>query len=139
VPEVISTDTASTVSLVDVDVPSVRTVPSDFLEQDIQTETQAARIDREEMARAEAELAKKKPSTKARKAESWLTRQFSSLSDDGANALVIGNLVAVVGLSAFLGYKAIGLYERGKLTWQNIGLGLGIIGAIGIVEGVLGR
>jgi hypothetical protein len=129
-------------SLVDVDMPSVRTVPSDFLEQDIQTETQAGRIEREkasERARAEAELVKKKALAKARKADSWLTKQFSSLSEDGVNALVIGNLVAVVGLSAFLGYKAIGLYERGKLSWQNIGLGLGIVGVVGAVEGVFGR
>ena len=142
VPEIVPTET-STASLVDVDVPSVRTVPSDFLEQDIQTETQAARIDREEeaieeKARAEADLAKKKVSAKAHKADSWLTKQFSALSDNGANALVIGNLVAVVGLSAYLGYKAIGLYERGKLSWQNIGLGLGIVGVVGAVEGVLG-
>jgi len=142
VPEVVPTE-ASTSSLVDVDMPSVRTVPSDFLEQDVKTETQAARIEREaeaieEKARAEADLAKKKAAAKARKADSWLVKQFSSLSDNSANALVVGNLVAVVGLSAFLGYKAIGLYERGKLSWQNVGLGLGIVGIVGAVEGVLG-
>jgi hypothetical protein len=131
---------------VDVDMPSVRTVPSDFLEHDVQTETQAARIDREKqakeaVARAEADLKKKKDKAvaKGRQADSWLTKQFESLGDDGANALVVGNLVAVVGLSAFLGYKAIGLYERGKLTWQNIGLGLGIVGVVGAIEGVMGR
>jgi hypothetical protein len=136
---------ASTGSLVDVDYPSVRTVPSDFLEQDIQTETQAARIDREsdakhaaEKARAEAELAKKKAAAKVRKVDSWLTRQFSQLSDGSASALVLANLAAVVGLSAFLGYRAWGLYERGKLTWQSVGLGLGIVGLVGLGEGVIG-
>ena len=89
--------------------------------------------------RAEAELAKKKVANRAHRADSWLSRQFAGLSREGANALVVGNLVAVVGLSAYLGYKAIGLYERGKLTWQNIGIGLGIVGAIGAVEGILGR
>ncbi|CAI0655632.1 unnamed protein product, partial [Colletotrichum noveboracense] len=71
-PEVAVTDSAaSTSSLVDVDMPSVHTVPNDFLEQEIQTETQADRRDREEKARAEADLAKKKAASKARRADSW--------------------------------------------------------------------
>ncbi len=56
-PEIVSSESASTSSLVDVDTPSVRTVPSDFMEQDVQTDTQADRHDREdaaERARAEA-------------------------------------------------------------------------------------
>ncbi|VUC35492.1 unnamed protein product, partial [Clonostachys rosea] len=43
-PQVITDETASTASLIDVDLPSVHTVPADFLEQEIQTETQAARL-----------------------------------------------------------------------------------------------
>ncbi|KAM0326540.1 hypothetical protein ACHAQA_006409 [Verticillium albo-atrum] len=128
----------STSSLVDVDSESVRTVPSDFLQQEIQTETQAERISREEQARAEAELLKKKAAQKARRADSWLTRQFSSLSDGSAGALAIVNLAGVVGLSGFLGYRAWGLYERGRLSWQNVGLGLGIMGVVGVVEGIFG-
>ncbi|GKT85988.1 hypothetical protein Ct61P_03838 [Colletotrichum tofieldiae] len=132
---------ASTSSLVDVDMPSVHTVPHDFNEQDVKTETQADRIEREneeQKARAEADLAKKKAAGKARKADSWLKRQFSSLSDGSASALAISNLVGVVGLSTFLGYKAWGLYERGRLSWQNVGLGLGILGVVGLGEGVFG-
>ncbi|KAM0601503.1 hypothetical protein ACHAQF_006280 [Verticillium nonalfalfae] len=128
----------STSSLVDVDSESVRTVPSDYLQQEVQTETQADRIDREEKARAEAELAKKKAAHKARRADSWLTRQFSSLSDGSAGALAIVNLVGVVGLSGFLGYRAWGLYERGRLSWQNVGVGLGVLGVVGVVEGIFG-
>ncbi|KXH38660.1 hypothetical protein CNYM01_08747 [Colletotrichum nymphaeae SA-01] len=138
-PEISVDSTASTSSLVDVDMPSVHTVPHDFLEQEIQTETQADRVDREEKARAEADLAKKKAASKARKADSWLKRQFSSLSDGTASALVVSNLVGVVGLSAFLGYKAWGLYERGRLSWQSVGLGLGILGVVGLGEGIFGR
>ncbi|KAK1981384.1 hypothetical protein LZ30DRAFT_782077 [Colletotrichum cereale] len=134
---------ASTSSLVDVDMPSVHTVPHDFNEQEIKTDTQAARIEREEeeaeqKARAEADLAKKKATNKARKADSWLKRQFSSLSDGSASALAISNLVGVVGLSAFLGYKAWGLYDRGRLSWQNVSLGLGILGIVGLGEGIFG-
>ncbi|KAL0944982.1 uncharacterized protein CTRU02_202869 [Colletotrichum truncatum] len=139
VPEVSVDSTASTSSLVDVDMPSVHTVPNDFLEQDIKTETQADRIDREEKARAEADLAKKKAASKARKADSWLKRQFSSLSDGSAGALAISNLVGVVGLSAFLGYKAWGLFDRGRLTWQNVAVGVSILGAVGLGEGVIGN
>jgi hypothetical protein len=120
-------------------MPSVRTVPSDFMEQEVKTETQALRIQREEAARAEADLAKKKVAAKARKADSWLTKQFAALSDGSASTPVIANLVSVVGLSAYLGYKAWGLYERGQLSWKSVGLGLGIVGLVGIGEGVLGR
>ncbi|KAK2030619.1 hypothetical protein LX32DRAFT_638016 [Colletotrichum zoysiae] len=138
-----SVESLSTSSLVDVDMPSVHTVPHDFNEQDVKTTTQAARIEREEEEeeqkdRAEADLAKKKAAGKARKADSWLKRQFSSLSDGSASALAISNLVGVVGLSTFLGYKAWGLYDRGRLSWQNVGLGLGIMGVVGLAEGVFG-
>ncbi|KAI1775878.1 hypothetical protein F4818DRAFT_415243 [Hypoxylon cercidicola] len=141
-PEILSSQSASTSSLVDVDTPSVRTVPSDFMEQDVQTETQAARQELEdaaERARAEAALAKKKGSGKARKTDSILTKWFSDLSDGASTALVASNLAAVVGLSAFLGYKAWGLYERGRLGWKSVGIGAGIITGVGIVEGILGR
>ncbi|KAK3323231.1 hypothetical protein B0T19DRAFT_425443 [Cercophora scortea] len=141
---------SSTSSLVDVDTPSVRTVPSDFAEQDIKTETQAARVEREKQqaehdrfvkesadrARAEADLAKKKAKSKARKADSWIVKQFEGLSDGASGALVAANFVAVLGLSGFLGFKAWGLYERGRLDMSAVGLGLGVLGAVGVVESV---
>lgn len=124
----------------------MHTVPSDFLEQEVQTETQASRIEREEEAKEakeeakrKAEQAKKDAAAKARKADSWLTRQFSALSDGEASGIVIANFVGVVGLSSYLGYKAWGLYERGKLNWEAVGLGVGILAGVGVVESVLGR
>ncbi|KAK0732192.1 hypothetical protein B0H67DRAFT_473990, partial [Lasiosphaeris hirsuta] len=136
----------STASLIDVDTPSVRTVPSDFGEQDVQTGTQAARIGREQdaeaaadKARAEADFAKKKAMRKARQADSWLTKQFEALGDGGSSAVVAANLVALVGLSGWLGYKAWGLYDHGRLSWKHAGLGLAVFGAVGAFEGVLGR
>ena len=121
-------------------------MPSNYDEQEVKTETQAARIQREQeaehaaaKARAEADLAKKKARNKARKADNWLTKQFESLSDGTSGALVAANLIAVVGLSGWLGYKAWGLYDHGRLGWKNVGMGLGIIGAVGAVEGVFGR
>jgi hypothetical protein len=138
-PEIIPNESASTASLIDVDLPSVHTVPSDFADQEIQTETQASRIDREAAAaREKAERARQAAQRKARAGDNWLTSQFARLSDDGASALVVANLAAVVGLSSYLGYKAWGLYERGRLSWQNIGVGVGIVAGVGLVEAVFG-
>ncbi|KAI1349484.1 hypothetical protein F5Y01DRAFT_289260 [Xylaria sp. FL0043] len=142
-PQIIPSETASTASLIDVDTPSVRTVPSDFLEQDVQTETQEKRKEREEAAakaRAEADLAKKKKAAahKARKADNVLTKFFGELSDGASTALVATNLAAVVGISAYLGYKALGLYERGRLTWKNVGVGAGVALGVGLFEAALG-
>jgi hypothetical protein len=138
-PEVIPVETASTASLVDVDMPSVRTVPSDFLEQDIQTETQAARIEREEAAAAAASKPKKeKMKSKADEADSWILSKFSALSDGGAKGLAVTNMVGFLGVSAFLGYKAWGLYEKGRLGWKEVGIGMGIMSLVGLGEAVFG-
>ncbi|KAI0908296.1 hypothetical protein F4823DRAFT_599672 [Ustulina deusta] len=142
-PQIIPSETASTSSLIDVDTPSVRTVPSDFLEQDVQTETQEKRKEREEdaaAARAEATPAKKKKvaANKARKAGNILTEFFGELSDSATTALVVTNLTAVVGVSAYLGYKALGLYERGRLTWKNAGVGASIALGVGLFEAAFG-
>lgn len=120
-------------------MPSVHTVPADFLDQEVQTETQAARIEREEASkRAKAEKAAREAKGKAKKADSWLTQQFASLSDGSAGALAIANVVGVVGLSGYLGYKGWGLYERGRLNWESVGLGVGILAGVGVVESVFG-
>ena len=134
-------ESASTSSLVDVDTPSVRTVPSEYNDQDVKTDTQAAREELEDAAArasAEADLAKKKASRKGHQADNFLTKWFAGLSDGASSALAISNIVAVVGLGTYLGYKGVGLYERGRLNWKNLGLGFGIVAAVGAVEGVLG-
>lgn len=117
----------------------MHTVPSDFNDQDIQTETQAKRLEREaEAAKAKAERAAKKASNKAKKADSWVTEQFSKLSDGSAGGVAIANLAAVIGVSSYLGYRAWGLYEKGRLDWQHVGIGAGILATVGAVEAVLG-
>lgn len=138
-PQVESSEYASTASLVDVDTPSVRTVPSDFMEQEVQTETQAARLEREEeTARAEADLSKKKAASKARKANDALTKWFAGLSDNARTGMVASNILAVVGLGGFLGYKAWTLYDHGRFSWKTAGIGAGIVGAVGLFETFLG-
>lgn len=136
----------------------MHTVPSTYTSQEIKTETQAARLEREAQeqeqreqaareaerarARAEADLERKGKSAKARvrRAEGWIAQQFGSVSEGGAaGAVALANIVAVVGLSGWLGYRAWGLYDRGRLGWKEAGLGLGVLGAVGVVEGVLAR
>ncbi|KAF5020235.1 hypothetical protein F66182_7752 [Fusarium sp. NRRL 66182] len=137
-PQIVSDESASTASLVDVDMPSVHTVPADFLEQEVQTETQAARIEREDEAKEEKRK-RDDAKAKAKRADNWLIQQFSQLSDGSASGLVIANLATVVGLSAYLGYKGWGLYEKGRLDWKAISIGAGILASVSAAEGVLGR
>lgn len=117
----------------------MHTVPSDFLEQDVQTETQADRIAREDAAKAREKATRDKAAAKAAKTDSWLTDYFADLSDNAATAVVAANGAAVVGLSGFLGYKAWGLYEKGRLSWQAVGLGVGILAGVAAIEGTIGR
>lgn len=140
-PEVTTNVSASTASLVDVDLPSVHTVNSDFLEQEIQTETQAHRIAREAEERAVVRVreAREKATRKAQSTDSWLADYFDDLSDNAATAVVAANLAGVVSLSGFLGYKAWGLYERGRLSWQAVGLGVGVLAGVAAIEGLIGR
>lgn len=131
-------------SLVDVDTPSVRTVPSDFGDREVQTETQAARLEREAEAaeaklRAEAHLAKKKIQSRAARADNWLTQWVESLSKGGSQALVASNILAIVGLGAFTGYRVRTLYEQGRLEWKTVGLGLGLLGVVGAFQGMFAR
>ncbi|RSL65533.1 hypothetical protein CEP51_012974 [Fusarium floridanum] len=137
-PEIISTESASTASLIDVDLPSVHTVNSEFLDQPVKTETQAARIEREEESREEKRK-RDAAAAKARQTDNWLIQQFSRLSDGSATGLVIANFATVVGLSAYLGYKGWGLYEKGRLDWKAVGIGAGILASVSAAEGVLGR
>ncbi|KAG5940625.1 hypothetical protein E4U59_002332 [Claviceps monticola] len=152
--ELLNTESVATASLTDVDIPSVHTVPSDFSEQPIQTETQANRLDIEAEAEANAEAeaeaaktkakakvqnAKKQTAKKAHETDSWLVQQFSGLSDGSASALAVTNLAAIIGVSSYLGYKAWGLYERGNLSWKTAGVGVWILAGVGAAEAVLGR
>lgn len=143
-PEIIPNESApseSTGSLIDVDSGSVRTVPSDFLEQDVQTDTQAERIRREkelkETARAaEEKLARgrDKAKAKARRADSAIVDKIAALSDEEATGLVYTNVALVAALGGFLGYKGWGLHQRGLLSWKYAGVGAAVVGFVGLFE-----
>merc|ERR1712000_420668 len=78
-------------SLIDVDSPHVSSVKSDFQEQEVKTETQAERLEREaeDKARAEAqkaseaaEGAKKKAATKSKEVKDALKKDGQKLSEN---------------------------------------------------------
>ncbi|KAF8856346.1 hypothetical protein BDZ45DRAFT_675576 [Acephala macrosclerotiorum] len=131
-PEIEHTD-ESTASLIDVDSNSVHTVPSDFGSQDIQTSTQLDRLEhealaaeakaKEEMSAAAAKAKKegKKAKEKAKKAAGYAERNTD-------NPVFIGNAIAVVALSAGLGFGAYRKYAAGELSWKVVGAWTGIVG-----------
>ncbi|KAK4213415.1 mitochondrial intermembrane space import and assembly protein 40 [Rhypophila decipiens] len=139
----VASESVSSSSLIDVDMPSVHTVPSDFKEQEIKTETQAARIEHDkrekelvDKARAEADLAKKKARRKAHQADNWMSRKFEGMSEETSWALLAGNALALAGISSVVGYKAYGLYSRGLLDKKAVAIGLGVVGLVGAFESV---
>ncbi|CAK7567792.1 MAG: hypothetical protein SEPTF4163_005761 [Sporothrix epigloea] len=163
-PEIENTESvASTTSLPDVDSPDIQTIASEDAESivnalDKDEPEQTARDAGKQKAKASssaksskekakkaASKAKDKASTKAHEAEEsamradrWLTSQFSSFEEDhprAAQAVAVSNLLAVVGLGAFLGYRAWGLHEQGRLSWKSTAAGLAVLGAVGLVEG----
>ncbi|KAI2641285.1 hypothetical protein GGS21DRAFT_366602 [Xylaria nigripes] len=146
-PQVVPTEAVTNASLVDVDVPTIRTVPPDFVEQDVQTGTQKKRKEREqqeEQARAEADFAKKKKKKKksangARTSKNVLAKFFGNMSKDTTNPIFLANVTAVVGVGTYLGYKAVGLYQRGQLTRKTIGIGAGVVAGMGLVQIMLGK
>lgn len=135
-PEVEYSD-ASTASLIDVDTESVHTVPSEFSSQHIQTETQAQRIDNEfaaEEARAKeaAHKAANKFSKAEKEAAAKARKAKARLEANSDNPVFIGNAVAVVALSAGLGFGAYRKYAAGELSWKVVGTWTGIVGLFAV-------
>ncbi|OAA67097.1 hypothetical protein SPI_01673 [Niveomyces insectorum RCEF 264] len=168
-PELENTEAASTSSLVDVDTPSVHTVPSDFdAEQPpgAAAATEAERLMRDMDAQKARDRGKRSGKNgKGKKthgggsggggggsgggradaddgsaAERWLARTLGALDERhprAAQAVMAGNLVAVVGLGALLGTRAWNLYARGELNWRVAAIGAGVLGALGLAEGAV--
>lgn len=133
VEELIHTEETDNISLVDVDSESVHTVPADFKSQKIQTETQADRIEHEaEAAEARAKEAADKVAKEFQKKEKEAKAKAKKVANDidrnSDNPVFIGNAVAVVALSAGLGFGAYRKYAAGELTWKVVGAWTGIVG-----------
>ncbi|TVY48850.1 hypothetical protein LOCC1_G000978, partial [Lachnellula occidentalis] len=132
-PEIIPSESASTSSLIDVDTESVHTVPSDFNSQSIKTDTQMERLQHEaEAAEARAKETASKSSKEFHKEEKTAKAKgkkavgrFEANSD---NPVFIGNAVAVVSISAGLGFGAYRKYAAGELSWKVIGAWTGVVG-----------
>ena len=132
-PEVEHSDSPSTASLIDVDTDSVHTVPSDFSSQPVQTETQANRIEHDfEAAEARAKEDFQKASKAASKAEkdakAKAKKAAHRLEANSDNPVFIGNAVAVIALSAGLGFGAYRKYAAGELSWKVVGAWTSIVG-----------
>jgi len=132
-PEVLHTDSPSTSSLVDVDTDSVHTVPSDFMEHSVTTDTQAARLEREAeqfeaQAEEKAKKAKKAFLEKEKAAKEKAKKAEGRIARNSDNPVFIGNAVAVVALSAGLGFGAYRKYAAGELTWKVVAAWTGVVG-----------
>ena len=115
--------------MIDVDTPSVHTVSSDFSSQPVQTETQRARLEREaEIAEGKAREVFDKLVDDEKKAAAKARKGIRSLEANEDNPVVIGNAIAVVALSAGLGFGAYRKYAAGELTWKVAGAWAGVVG-----------
>jgi len=104
----------------------VHTVPSDFSSQPVQTETQLDRLEHEALAEeARLKEAAKDAKAKAKKESKKVKSNFEANSD---NPVYIGNAVAVVALSAGLGFGAYRKYAAGELTWKVVGAWTAVVG-----------
>ncbi|RPA94113.1 hypothetical protein L873DRAFT_1814837 [Choiromyces venosus 120613-1] len=129
VAEVIPTE-SSVESLVDVDS-SVSVVPSDFLEQEVKTETQATRIEFENEAQAAKDAAVEEEAI-AHEQEEKEKKKKQEAKSYAENPIVAINAVTVAGLSALLMIGAYKKHQAGALTCKLVGLwtvGLAAFGA----------
>jgi len=132
-PQVEHSDVPSTSSLIDVDTDSVHTVPSDFQSHSVTTDTQAARIEREaekELAQAEEEARKLEQEfhEKEQAAKAKAKKAAGKAERNSDNPVFVGNAVAVVALSAGLGFGAYRKYAAGELTWKVAAAWTGVVG-----------
>ncbi|EXJ89695.1 hypothetical protein A1O3_02762 [Capronia epimyces CBS 606.96] len=130
-------------SLIDVDSPHVTSVKSDFQEQEIQTETQADRLEHEaedkaraaaQQAAAAAESAKKKAATKGKEAKDSLKKDGRKLSENRDNPVVIGNALIWGIATVAIGYGAYQKHTEGKLDWKLASTVVGSVGAFAVAD-----
>jgi FKBP-type peptidyl-prolyl cis-trans isomerase len=132
-PQVEHTDD-SVHSLVDVDSPHISSVPSDYDEQSVKTDTQAERMEREEAEAEQAKQAKQAAEHKAEQAKKKAARGKELAKENADNPVVIGNAV-VLGLAAtVLGVGAYRKWSVGELSWKVAGAWMGVVGAFGVAD-----
>lgn len=122
-------ESESTASLVDVDSPHVQAVYSEFLQQDVQTTTQAERIEREEKEHESYEERKAKGKAKAK-----AKAKAGSVRSNAHNPVYLGNALILGLAGAGLGYGAYRKHAAGQLSWELVGWFSGAVGAFGAVD-----
>ncbi|KAI5842434.1 hypothetical protein DFP73DRAFT_632654 [Morchella snyderi] len=132
VDEVIPVD-SSVSSLVDVDS-GVSVVESNFLEKEIQTETQARRIALEEATKAAAEEEKKAAQKKPSKRTTSSSSSSSSITTQFQNPIVLANAITVAAVSAALGIFGFRKHQAGQLSMKVLGLGAAFAAAFGTAD-----
>lgn len=119
----------STASLIDVDGPHVQTVEPEFLEQDVQTTTQAERIERE----AEEKEKRKREDEEKKKAKAHKAKS-SGICGNTSNPVFLANAALATVVGAGLGFGAYKQHARGNLSWELVGLSAGAVGVFGAVD-----
>lgn len=143
-PQVVDSESTSSSSLVDVDTPQVHTVPHDFKEQKVQTETQKERIEHdaaalEAKAIAAEQAAKKEYQEKKAKAKEEAKKAFNRVEKNSDNPVYIANAITVVALGGALGLGAYRKYVAGELTWKVVGAWAGVVGLFAAGEVYLSK
>jgi hypothetical protein len=115
----------------------VHTVQSDFSSQPVQTFTQADRIEHDALAAEakakEAYTTSKEKTIKAEKEAKAKAKKYAGrLEANSDNPVFIGNAVAVVALSAGLGFGAYRKYAAGELSWKVVGAWTGVVGLFAV-------
>lgn len=111
----------------------MHTVPPDFKEHEVQTTTQADRLEHEAeqaeaRAKAEIEHREKEFHKKEKAAKEKAKKTVDHVERNSDNPVVIGNAIAVVALSAGLGFGAYRKYAAGELTWKVVAAWTGVVG-----------
>ncbi|KAJ5728160.1 hypothetical protein N7493_004490 [Penicillium malachiteum] len=119
-------ESESTASLIDVDSPHVNVVDSDFQERDVQTTTQAERIEREA---AEAEQRRVREA-----AEKKAKAKGKGVGANASNPVYLTNAVIGALVGAGLGLGAYRKHAEGKLSWELVGLVSGAVGTFAVAD-----
>jgi regulator of protease activity HflC (stomatin/prohibitin superfamily) len=101
----------------------------------VKTDTQQSRIEHEaEQVKARAEAEAKKLAEEEKKAKAEAKKGISRLEANGDNPVVVGNAIAVVALSAGLGFGAYKKYAAGEMSWKIAGAWSGVVGLFVIAD-----
>jgi cation transport ATPase len=112
-------------SLVDVDSPHISSVPSDYESQEIKTDTQAERIEREEEIKEEVKNVKERAAAKKDAAK-------EKVKKNADNPVVLSNAVGLAVVGGIVGFGAYRQYVRGELTGKVVAAWAAVIGLFGV-------